>query len=194
MRPIRSDTMHFPPILSKLRRGPQVILPKDIGLMLAYTGIGRESVCIDAGAGTGFLAIALGNVAKKVTSYEKNAQFFALAGENVKRSGLKNVEIVNADIFGGIAEKDADLVALDMADSDKAVPLAFESLKPGGFLIGYLPHAEQAQKFVSACRKAGFSEVFVLESIVREYLAREQGFRPENTGLTHTAYLAFARK
>jgi tRNA (adenine57-N1/adenine58-N1)-methyltransferase len=194
MRPISSDSMHFPQILSKLKRGPQVILPKDIGLILAYTGIGKESVCIDAGTGSGFLAVALGNVAKNVTSYEKNAQFFALAIENTKRAKLENVKILHKDIFEGIEEKDADLFTLDMADSDKAVPLAHAALKSGGYLVGYLPHAEQAQKFVSACRTAGFSEIFVLESIVREYLAREQGFRPENTGLTHTAYLAFARK
>jgi len=55
----------FPDILMKLKRGPQVILPKDAGMIIAISGIGKESVCVDAGAGSGWLAVTLGNIAKK---------------------------------------------------------------------------------------------------------------------------------
>ncbi len=185
---------HLPPILSKLKRGPQVTLPKDIGLILGFTGIGKNSKCLDAGAGSGFLSIALGNVAKLVTSYEVREDFLKLAQANIDNAGLKNITLVQKDIFSGIEEKDLDLITLDLADSDKAVASAHAALSSGGFLVGYLPHAEQVQKFALACKTAGFKEIFTLEGIVREYLVREFGFRPENTGLTHTAYLVFAKK
>ncbi|MFH1470297.1 MAG: rRNA adenine N-6-methyltransferase family protein [Candidatus Micrarchaeota archaeon] len=186
--------MKFNPLLNKLKRGPQVVLPKDIGMILAYTGIGKTSKAVDAGAGSGWLAISLGNVCKSVVTYERREEFAELSRENVERAKLKNVKVKVADVFEGISEKNVDLVTLDLADSNLAVPLAYGALREGGCLVGYLPHAEQVSKFVKECERNGFVGVFCIESIVREMLVREQGFRPENTGLTHTAYLVFARK
>jgi tRNA (adenine57-N1/adenine58-N1)-methyltransferase len=187
--------LRFPELLSRLKRGPAVTLPKDFGMIAAFGGIGRDSVCIDAGAGSGWLAIQLGNACKKVTSYEWREDFAALAEENVKRAGLeKRVKIKRKSVFEGIDEEEVDLVTLDLADSDKAVPFAFKALKQGGCLVGYLPHAEQVQRFTKAAQEAGFRDAFTIEAIVREMLVREAGFRPENTGLLHTAYLTFARK
>jgi len=195
MRP-KETPVRFPPFVRKLKRGPQVILPKDFGIIVGFTGIGRQSFCIDAGSGSGWLACMLGNVCGRVVSYEWREDFARIAEGNVKRAGLDNVEIKVKDVFAGIDEKDADLVVLDLADAEKAVKHAFAALKKDGFLVGYLPHAEQVQRFVKACREAGFAEenIFTLEAIVREMLVREQGFRPDTKGLWHTGYLTFARK
>jgi tRNA (adenine57-N1/adenine58-N1)-methyltransferase catalytic subunit len=186
--------IELPDFLAKCKRGPQVVLPKDIGMIIAYTGVGKESVCVDAGAGSGFLAIALGNVCKSVVSYEWRPDFAELAGKNAKRSGIAGIEIKQKSIFDGIDEREVDLVTLDLADSEKAVPHAFAALKKGGYAVGYLPHAEQVKKFTMACKEAGFSDAFCIESIVREILVRDAGVRPANMGLTHTAYLVFAKK
>lgn len=186
--------MMFNPLLRKLKRGPQVILPKDIGAIVAFTGVGSKSKAVDAGAGSGWLAVSLGNICKSVVTYERREEFAELARKNVERAGLKNVKVKVADVFGGISEKNVDLVTLDLAESERVVPHAYNALKAGGFVAGYLPHAEQASRFVRECEKAGFKGIFTIEVIVREMLVREQGFRPENTGLTHTAYLVFARK
>lgn len=182
------------PFLSKLKRGPQVVLPKDIGMILAYSGVGKESACVDAGAGSGWLAISLANVSKSVVSYEVREEFAELAEKNAKRAGVSNLQIKRKSVLEGIDEKEVDLVTLDLANSDAAVAHAHGALKKGGMLAGYLPHVEQARKFVEACKAAGFSEISTIESMVREYLVREAGMRPENTGLTHTAYLVFAKK
>jgi tRNA (adenine57-N1/adenine58-N1)-methyltransferase len=175
--------VHFPEILKKCKRGPQVILPKDIGIILAYSGIGKNSVVVDAGAGSGWLAVSLANVAKKVTSYEWREEFAELAEKNAKRAGVE-----------GIEEREVDLVTLDLADSDKAVAHAHAALRSKGMVFGYLPHIEQARRFFEACTAAGFEQPQMMEVIVRDYLVRAAGVRPENTGLTHTAYLVFAMK
>jgi tRNA (adenine57-N1/adenine58-N1)-methyltransferase catalytic subunit len=52
--------MKMNPLLRKLKRGPQVVLPKDIGMILGFTGVGKTSKVVDAGAGSGWLAISLG--------------------------------------------------------------------------------------------------------------------------------------
>lgn len=187
--------MHFPDILKKCKRGPQVILPKDIGVILAFSGVGKNSVVVDAGAGSGWLAISLANVAKKVTSYEWRPEFAELAEKNAKKAGVEGtLTVKRADVLQGIEERDVDLVTFDFADSDKAVPHAHDALRAGGMLFGYLPHVEQARKFFEACEAAGFEQPHMAECIMRDYLVRAAGVRPENTGLTHTAYIVFARK
>ena len=84
----RKELVRLNPLLDSMVRGPQVILPKDFGSILAYTGLGRESRVVEAGAGSGFLMIMLGNVCKKVYSYERNERFYKLAMKNLERSGL----------------------------------------------------------------------------------------------------------
>jgi tRNA (adenine57-N1/adenine58-N1)-methyltransferase len=187
--------MHFPQILRKCRRGPQVVLPKDIGVILAYSGVGKDSTVVDAGAGSGWLAIALANVSKKVVSYEWREEFAGLAEKNAKMAGVSDsLEIKRANVLDGISERDVDLVTLDLADSDKVVAHAHAALRKGGMVFGYLPHVEQAKKFFEACEASGFAQPQMVEAIVRSYLVRAAGVRPENTGLTHTAYIVFAEK
>ncbi|VVB98565.1 tRNA (adenine(57)-N(1)/adenine(58)-N(1))-methyltransferase TrmI [uncultured archaeon] len=185
---------HFPATLGKMKRGPAIIHPKDAGLIIAHTGVGKNSEVVEAGAGSGFLTVQLANICKKVYSYERKPEFFELAKGNVERAGFENVEMKNKDIFEGIEEKGMDLVSLDMPDAEKAVPIAFGALKAGGWCVGYLPNVEQAKDFYMECHKTGFGEIFMLESLVREYEVREYGVRPQHIGLTHTAYLVFARK
>lgn len=187
--------MHFPELLKKCKRGPQVILPKDIGVILAYSGVGKNSFAIDAGAGSGWLAVSLANICRRVVSYEWREEFAELAEKNAKRAGVQgSLEIKRKNVLEGIDEAEADLVTLDLADSDKAVPHAFAALRKGGMVFGYMPHVEQARRFFEACAAAGFAEIEMLEAINRSYLVREAGVRPENTGLTHTAYIVFATK
>ena len=189
------NSIFFPELLRKCKRGPQVVLPKDIGVILAYSGVGKNSTVVDAGTGSGWLAVSLANIAKRVVSYEWREEFAELAEKNAKRAGVEgSLEIKRKNVLEGIDEKEVDLVTLDLADSDKAVIHAHTALRAGGMLFGYLPHVEQARKFFEACTAAGFADVQMLETINRSYLVREAGVRPENTGLTHTAYLVFATK
>ncbi len=184
----------YPHIYRKLKRGPQVILPKDIGIILSYTGVSKNSVCIDAGTGSGWLALSLARVSKQVYSYELREDFIAIAEKNMKILGIDNLTLKLGDVFQKIDESDADLVTLDMPNSDRALGNAYKSLKVGGMVAGYLPHTEQVKTFVEALNKEGFSDVHTVEVIVRDFLVRKEGMRPTNMGVWHTAYLVFARK
>ncbi len=178
----------------KLKRGPQVILPKDIGIIMTYTGVNKESVCVDAGTGSGWLAVSLASVAKKVYSYDLREDFIAIAQKNKEMLGLDNLVLKQGDITKKIAEKNVDMIALDLPNSDKALSNAKKALKSDGSVVGYLPNAEQVKKFVSTLNKLKFTDVHTVEVIVRDILVRKEGMRPSNTGLWHTAYLVFARK
>ncbi|MDE1761803.1 MAG: methyltransferase domain-containing protein [Candidatus Micrarchaeota archaeon] len=184
----------YPKMYGKLKRGPQVILPKDIGIIIAYTGVNKESVCVDAGTGSGWLAIALASVSKKVYSYDLREDFIELAKRNMEILGIGNLVVKKGDVTKRIAEKNVDVVTLDLPNSDKALANAKKSLKADGTVVGYLPNAEQVQKFVSTLNKLKFTDIHTVEVIVRDILVRKEGMRPTNTGLWHTAYLVFARK
>jgi tRNA A58 N-methylase Trm61 len=187
---------HFPPLLRKLKRGgPAVTIPKDAGAVIAYTGIGKDSRVIELGSGSGFMTVQFANIVKEVKSYEKRKEFLELAESNVKRAGFENVAFRLHDVLHGIEEKDAswDLVFCDIADAEKVAVFAFDALKKGGYLAAHCLQSEQAKALHLEAQKH-FAEVFTIECIMREYEAREYGFRPKHFGLMHTAYLVFARK
>ncbi len=183
----------YPRVYKKLRRGPQVILPKDIGMIIAYSGVGRESVCVDAGTGSGWLTISLARISKHVYGYDVRDDFLKITKHNVDLVGVDNVTLKNQDITKGIDEKNVDIVTLDMPNSDKALRRVKKALKPGGCVVGYMPHVEQVKKYVQTLERLGFVDIYTIESIVRDLLIRKEGSRPTNTGLWHTGYLTFAR-
>ncbi len=185
-------------IYGRLKRGPQVILLKDASLISGLTGLQSGDKVLDCGGGSGFLTIYLANIVApsgKVFTYEKREDFANLVEKNVERVGLKGVvKLERKDLMLGVDEKDFDLVTLDFAESDKALPIAFDALKQNGFIVGYLPNVEQVKAFVLEGERLGLKHVGTFESILREMLVREKGCRPATKGLTHTGYLGFLKK
>lgn len=182
---------HFPPILKRLKRGPQIILPKDLGIIIAFSGLNKKSLVVDAGTGSGFAAIFLATIAKKVITYEMREDFAEFARKNIERSELKNIELRRDDIFNGFKEK-ADLILLDLPHAERIFSSNFK-LKEDGCIVAYLPNIEQVKNFVIEAEKNNF-DTFCVRCFIEDILVREFGTRPTNKGITHTAYLTFARK
>lgn len=186
-------------LYGKFKRGPQVVLLKDAALIAGLTGLCSGDRVVEVGSGSGFLTVFLASCVApsgKVFSYERRSDFLALARKNVEKAGLLGcVEFVEKDAFeSGFEEKDVDLVVLDLADSEKLLSQALESLKQGGFCVGYLPNVEQVREFVLTAEKLGFRHERTVEANVREWLVREKGCRPASSGITHTGFLCFLRR
>jgi len=187
----RRLNFYFPPLMKKLKRGPQVILPKDLGIITAFSGMNKDSIIIDAGTGSGFAAIFFASIAKKVITYENRKEFADFARKNIERSGFDNIVLREKDVFKGFKEK-ADVVHLDLPDAEKIFKTKF-GLKEEGCVVSYLPNVEQVVKFSNLAMKKNF-ETFTVEVMLRELMVRESGTRPQTKGLMHTGYLTFARK
>jgi len=181
--------------LKKAKRGPQVILPKDAGLIVSVTGCSPEWKVVDAGTGSGFLAIFLGNLGCKVYTYEKEKRFYDIAKKNIKNSGLKNIKIKNSDITKGIKERNLDMITLDMKNPEKVIKHAYKSLKSGGWMVIYSMHIEQIQKVWKELKKYDFEKPKILENLQREWQIEGRTFtRPKTHMLAHTGFLTFVRK
>jgi len=193
---MKKPDFHFPKLLKKAKRGgPAVTLPKDAGLVLGYSGIGHGSRVLELGSGSGFMTIQMANVAKEVISYEKREEFLELAKKNVERAGLGNVTFKLQDVLEEELNEEGpfDLIFCDIAQCEKLVEKLHGMLAEEGFLSSHCLNIEQAKELVLACQKH-FSDVFMMEAIVREYDVRDFGTRPKHFGMMHSAYMVFAKK
>ncbi|MBS3135932.1 tRNA (adenine-N1)-methyltransferase [Candidatus Woesearchaeota archaeon] len=179
----------------RIRRSPQIIPLKDIGSIVAYAGIGKKSTVVDAGTGSGALAIFLANICKKITSYEIRTDFYEIAKHNIAELGIKNLTIKNKDVCAGIDEKNVDLITLDMPSPWEAISSIKKALKKGGFAISYSPTIPQVSDFVEAARKSEiFSGIRTIEVIERDWEVTERKIRPKSQQIGHSGFLTFARR
>lgn len=178
--------------LEKIKRGPAIMIAKDIGAVIANTGISKDSIVLDAGTGCGVTASFLARFVKKVFTYEVNKDFFNLAKKNFEFLGIENVEQKNLDVYEGILEKDLDLIVLDLPEPWRALEHAYKSLKSGCFLVAYLPTITQVSELVSNSK--GFLHEKTLEVLEREWHVEGKKVRPKNQMLGHTGFLVFLRK
>lgn len=179
-----------------MERRCSIILPKDIGIAVVYTGLGCGDRVVDAGSGAGASAIYFGNVVGdrgEVYSYEVREEFAKIARQNVAGFGLENVHIKCQDIMEGIEERDVDLVFLDLPKPWGVVEYAEDALGVGGYLVAYTPYIEQVRTLHKVLKKSSFSELNTFECILREIEVKNKGTRPKTRMIGHTGYLTFAR-
>ncbi len=184
----------FVDLWENLKRGPQIMIQKDIGLIIAKTGINKESRIVDAGGGTGSLCLSLANIAKHVTVYETNAEHAAIVEKNIQMTGFTNIVLKKESIYNDIPEREVDLMTLDVPEPWRALANAEKALNMGGFLVIYLPNILQVKTFVEAIPKSGISLLEVNELLERQWRVEENIVRPEFEMLGHTGFLVFCRK
>jgi len=188
-------TPYFIDIYGKIKRNAQIVSLKDIGQIIAETGVNKKSRVVDAGSGSGALACFLASIAKEVTTYDIREDFIKIVEENKKLLNLKNLKIKNRNIYEGIDETDIDVITLDLPEPWKALDSAKEALKIGGFLVSYSPSVPQAMDFVNEVSKnKNFVHIKTIELIQREWEISQRIVRPKTTQVVHTGFLSFARK
>jgi tRNA (adenine57-N1/adenine58-N1)-methyltransferase len=172
------------------RRSGAPMLPRDIGLVIAFTGMNRNDQVLDAGTGTGIAAIYFGGIAEKVVTYEARQDFARVAEDNIRDAGLENVEVIAGDVLQ--AEGLYDIVHYDMTTGPEHVRHAHSLLREGGYLACYTPFIEHLCGVMDTAEGL-FSSVRSVECIEREMTRTRRGTRP-STRVGHSGYLTIARK
>jgi len=192
IKPLLSD------YIFKSQRKTQITYPKDVALIVMFSGIGPGSRVVEAGTGTGALTTALAHYVKpsgRVYSYEIRPEFTQTAMKNLKRANLLDyVEIKNKDITQSIDETEVDAVVLDLATPWQVIPHAYSALTGGGALVSFSPTIDQVIKTVEALQQNNFIDIETIECIMRRMQTERGKTRPETLMTGHTGYTTFARK
>ena len=184
--------------LMRFSRPTQVVYPKDLGMIAAWTGLSPGKIVIESGTGSGALTAFMANLVRSnghVYTYEIRGEFMEVAKKNLQKVGLlEYVTITNKDAKEGIDIKDADIGIIDVGDPWTLVEPFKNALKGSGMLAAISPTMNQAEKITVELLDKGFVDVWSLELISRELEARVGMTRPSMRMIGHTAYITFARK
>lgn len=186
----RALSPRAPDFFSRASRSGAPMLPKDIGLAIAFSGMNSRDEVLDAGTGSGIAAIYFGGIAKRVTTYEIRPEFARTAEKNIRDAKLANVEVICGDALE--ATGTYDIVHFDLSITAEHVSHAHSLLCEGGYLVCYTPFLEHLFTVMDAAGEV-FTEVQAHECIEREITRTSRGSRP-STSVCHSGYLTVARK
>ena len=186
--------------IMKIRHGTQIVYPKDIGYILARSGLEGGQTVVEIGTGSGALTTALAGVVRprgRVHTFDVDERFIKIAEKNVRRAGLsKYVVQYTMDVREADEPPvtDADLAIIDLGDPWSMVPHVRRMLRDSGSLFAICPTMNQLEKLAAALTENEFTDIECSERILRTIEAREGKTRHSFQGIGHTAYLCYSRK
>lgn len=185
----------------RMKRGAQVVYPKDLGPILVYADIAPGMTVLEAGTGSGALALGLARAVGpegRVVSVERRDDHAAHARKNIVRwygDVPPNLELRVGEVVDAIAELRPERIVLDLPEPWLIISEAAEHQPTGGVLCAYLPTVPQLEKAVAAARDtARFAEIEVKEFLVRDWKVDGRSVRPEHRMVGHTGFLVFMRR
>jgi tRNA (adenine57-N1/adenine58-N1)-methyltransferase catalytic subunit len=184
--------------IMKSERKTQIIYPKDLGFIIARTGIKNGSIVLEIGTGSGALTTFVAGIVKPnghVYTFDVNPDFMAVARRNLQKAGVVDfVTLQQHDPHLGLDLKDADVAIVDLGDPWSVIPQVYNSIKNSGSFVAICPTYNQLEKTAVQLRRSNFVDVESVEILSRTLEAREGMTRPSNRMIGHTTYLIFARK
>ncbi len=195
LRPTRED------FVLKMKRGAQVVYPKDQAMIVAAGDVRPGCTVVEAGAGSGALTLALlaaVGPSGRVVSFEHRDDHARVARRNVERfhgGPPDNWELHEGDVVEGLAGRRAHRVVLDLLEPWLVVPAVGDALAPGGLLVTYTPTVPQVMRTTERLWEDGrFSQVRTTETMVRGWDVDGLAVRPAHRMVAHTAFLTTARR
>jgi tRNA (adenine57-N1/adenine58-N1)-methyltransferase len=196
--------------IAKMRKGSQIIYPKDIATILMFADIFPGARVLEAGIGSGALTMALLRAVGPrgaVISYERRPDFLEVARSNIETffgtvasagaEGSGKLIVREKDVYEGIEERDIDRVLLDLQEPWRALKHVDAALRNGGILLCYNPTVLQIYK-LSKRLELRFAERFnvmgIYEVALRGWEVKGRSIRPENRMVAHTGFIFIARK
>ena len=118
--------------------GQFMLAPRVEARLLQDAKVQRHERVLEVGAGSGFMAALLAHRAQSVISLERIPRLAKMAADNLKRAGISNATVREADGAQGLAaEGPFDVIIL--SGSVPAVPqVLLDQLKPGGRLVAVI--------------------------------------------------------
>ena len=190
----------FAEFVLKMKRGAQVVYPKDLAMIVLHGDVYPGANVLEAGAGSGALTMALVRAVGpegRVVTYELREDFAALARANVEAflGKTENLEIKIGSVYEPVEETDIDRVVLDVPEPWRVLTGAAAALRPGGIFVAYLPTVLQVHSLAEALNEdPSWTLVSSFETLVRPWHVEGRSVRPEHRMVAHTGFITTARR
>ena len=195
----------FKPLLGdfvlSMPRGATIVYPKDAAMIIGVADIFPGSRVIEAGVGSGALAISLLRAIGpqgRLDSFERRQDFADIARENVETyfgSLPQNWNLTVGSVQDSKIENGYDRVVLDMLAPWECVDYAANVLRPGGVFLAYVATTTQLSATAEALKEDGrFTEPLSSETIVRDWHHEGLAVRPMQRMIGHTGFLIVSRR
>lgn len=184
----------------KMKRGAQVVYPKDIGPILMWADIAPGMTVVEGGTGSGALAMAVARAVGsggRVVSAELREDHLNHARKMIGRwfgEIPEQLEFFEGAVEDAIINTAPHRVVLDVPEPWHAAEVAARVQPPGGVFCSYLPTVPQVEKLVSALKTSGgFCETEVFETLHREWNVSGRSVRPRHQMVGHTGFVTVSR-
>lgn len=185
----------------RMKRGPQVVYPKDLGAIVHWGDIGPGMTVLEAGTGSGALTLALLRAvgpSGRVVSVEVRPEHARQAVAAISRflGGLPpNLDLRDGVVEDLVGEIAPDRLVLDLPEPWHAVEVAATGLADDGVVTSYLPTVPQVARLRDALRRTGrFAPPTTFEVLHREWVADGRSVRPSHQMIGHTGFITVAAK
>jgi len=194
----------FKEFILLMKRGPQIIYPKDISQIVIEANISSSSKVLEIGTGSGALTLYLLNILNSFGSLttldisktnqrraKKTIERYLSTKELNESYNLKfiNQELNKFNFYDYVHE-------IDTVITDVPEPWEFfdkNIIDSDLFWVSYLPSITQVIKMKDCLELNKFEDIEVKEVILRDWYLNKKIARPNNKLISHTGFLLSAR-
>ena len=186
-----------------MKRGPQIIYPKDVAQIVLELNIHNSSNVLEIGSGSGALTLYLYTLLKntgKLYSLDSSkinqrradktiSRYISTLSEENNDITFINEELVNFD-YKTLNEKINSII------TDVPEPWQFftnNNIENSIHWVSYLPSMTQVMRMNDALKDEEFQDIEIKEVILRDWVVDEKIVRPSNKLVSHTGFLISAK-
>lgn len=194
----------FKEFILNMKRGPQIIYPKDISQIVIESNISSSSKVLEIGTGSGALTLYLVSILNEkgsLTTVDISKTNQRRAKKTIERylstkeiNEEYNLKFINQDLndfnFSEISNE------IDTIITDVPEPWIFfdnNKINTDIVWVSYLPSITQVIKTKECLESNDFENIEVKEVILRDWYLNKKIARPDNKLISHTGFLLSAR-
>ena len=160
-----------------IESGQTISQPYIVALTIDAAGIGAQDKVLEIGAGSGYAAAVIGQVAREVIAIERHHELVELAQERMRRLGYGNVRIVEGDGTRGWPSEAPFDAIVAAASGSHVPPVLIGQLNPGGRIVMPVGDPHSVQSLVKVTKRGdGSTEREDLGAVRFVPLIGEHGF------------------
>ena len=187
-----------------MKRGPQIIYPKDIGQIILEADIHKYSNVLEIGTGSGALTLYLLNiigtggslisldVSKKNQRRAKKTIDRYMSTNDFKNN--YNLDFITTSLIDFNYKEYTEVI--DTVVTDVPEPWEFfnnNKIENNITWVSYLPSISQVDKLTNTLKDNNFKNIEIKENLERYWIIKDKILRPKNEMVGHTGFIVSSR-